>query len=90
MQALGRAHRAVAGSDPVYHGMFGWLDSAIMHMAGIPVVVAGRVVEAPGVGTGLRFEGDEVLVKHDESYDAKNADRVARADDAAAACAAGD
>jgi cytochrome c-type biogenesis protein CcmE len=56
----------------------------------VPVVVAGRVVEAPGVGTGLRFEGDEVLVKHDESYDAKNADRVARADDAAAACAAGD
>ena len=56
----------------------------------IPVVVAGRVVEAPDTAAGLRFEGDEVLVKHDEGYDAANKDRVAIADDAAAACAAGD
>ena len=48
------------------------------------------VVEAPDTAAGLRFEGDEVLVKHDEGYDAANKDRVAIADDAAAACAAGD
>ena len=41
----------------------------------IPVVVTGQVVEDEN---GERwFDGDEVLVKHDEEYDAENKDRVA-------------
>ena len=36
---------------------------------------------------GVRFfDGDEVLVKHDENYDAENKDRVATAEGEAAAC----
>ena len=41
----------------------------------IPVVVTGQVVVDDN---GERwFDGDEVLVKHDEEYDAENKDRVA-------------
>jgi len=49
----------------------------------IPVVVAGRVIEGDD---GLLFEGDEVLVKHDEQYDAANEERVAQSEAEAAAC----
>ncbi len=50
----------------------------------IPVVVTGKVVDGDD---GVRFfDGDEVLVKHDENYDAENKDRVATANGEAAAC----
>lgn len=50
----------------------------------IPVVVTGKVIDGDD---GVRFfEGDEVLVKHDENYDAENKDRVATANGEAAAC----
>lgn len=50
----------------------------------IPVVVTGQVIEDDN---GERwFDGDEVLVKHDEEYDAENKDRVATAEGEAAAC----
>jgi len=50
----------------------------------IPVVVRGRVVEDD---TGARlFEGDEVIVKHDNEYDAENADRLDQSNAEAAAC----
>ena len=52
----------------------------------IPVVVTGRVTE---VADGSRlFEGDEVLVKHDENYDKENADRIDKSNAEADACAA--
>lgn len=50
----------------------------------IPVVVSGRVV---GEGTDLVFEGDEVIVMHDNQYDAANADRLEQGVEEAAACA---
>jgi len=49
----------------------------------IPVVVRGRVAQD---ATGKVFEGDEVIVKHDNSYDAENKDRVAQANAEAAQC----
>ena len=50
----------------------------------IPVVVTGKVIDGDD---GVRFfDGDEVLVKHDENYDAENKDRVATAEGEAAAC----
>ncbi len=49
----------------------------------IPVVVSGRVTDT---GDGLLFEGDEVIVKHDNEYEAENKDRIDQADDEAAAC----
>jgi cytochrome c-type biogenesis protein CcmE len=49
----------------------------------IPVVVRGKVVED---ATGKVFEGDEVIVKHDNSYDAENKDRVDQANAEAAKC----
>jgi len=50
----------------------------------IPVVVRGRVIQdASGART---FEGDEVIVKHDNEYDAENKDRVDKSSDEAAAC----
>ncbi|MGB8859787.1 MAG: cytochrome c maturation protein CcmE [Ilumatobacteraceae bacterium] len=52
----------------------------------IPVVVTGRAIEATD-GSRL-FEGDEVLVKHDENYDKENKERVATAAAEADACAA--
>ena len=52
----------------------------------LPVVVTGRVTEA---ADGSRvFEGDEVLVKHDENYDKENEDRIDKANAEADACAA--
>jgi len=38
---LAGAFKEALGSEPEYRGQFGWLDSAIMHAAGIPVVVFG-------------------------------------------------
>jgi cytochrome c-type biogenesis protein CcmE len=50
----------------------------------IPVVVRGRAVtNADGV---VVFEGDEVIVKHDNNYDAANKDRVAQANAEAERC----
>ena len=52
----------------------------------IPVVVTGRVVENTD---GSRvFEGEEVLVKHDENYDKENEARVDKANAEADACSA--
>ena len=52
----------------------------------IPVVVTGQAIEA---ADGSRvFEGDEVLVKHDENYDKENEDRIDKANAEADACAA--
>ena len=50
----------------------------------IPVVVTGKVLRAED-GTRY-FAGDEVIVKHDSQYDAKNADRLGQANAEAAAC----
>ena len=47
----------------------------------IPVVVHGRFASSSGV-----FEGDRVEVKHSDEYVAVNDDRLAEADDMAAAC----
>lgn len=49
----------------------------------IPVVVRGKVTETEN---GRLFEGDEVIVKHDNQYDAENKDRIDKANDEAAAC----
>ena len=49
----------------------------------LPVVVHGRFVSSSGV-----FEGDLVEVKHSDEYVAVNDDRLAEADDLAAACEA--
>lgn len=49
----------------------------------IPVVVRGRVVED---GETRVFEGDEVIVKHDNEYDAENKDRLEQTNAEAAAC----
>ncbi len=38
---LAGAFKDALGEEPEYRGQFGWLDSAIMHAAGIPVVVYG-------------------------------------------------
>ena len=50
----------------------------------IPVIVHGRL-------EGGTFMGDEIEVKHDNSYQAANAERIAEAEaDAASACPADD
>ena len=49
----------------------------------IPVVVRGRAVEDT---SGVTFEGDEVIVKHDNSYDAENKDRLQQTNAEAQAC----
>lgn len=49
----------------------------------IPVVVSGRV---ENTANGLVFDGDEVIVKHDNNYDAENKDRVKESNDEAALC----
>jgi acetylornithine deacetylase len=41
VQAVDAGYHAAMGSAPTYRGMFGWLDSAIISRAGIPVVVYG-------------------------------------------------
>lgn len=68
----GESMPVVVGSEPT--GIF---------QQCIPVVVSGRVTDT---GDGLLFEGDEVIVKHDNEYDAEHKDRVDQADDEAAAC----
>ena len=50
----------------------------------IPVVVTGKVVRADD-GTRY-FAGDELLIKHDNRYDAENKDRLDDANAEAAAC----
>ena len=50
----------------------------------IPVVVTGKVLRAED-GTRY-FAGDEVIVKHDNKYDAENRDRLDDANAEAAAC----
>ena len=47
----------------------------------IPVVVHGKFASATGV-----FDGDLVEVKHSDEYVAVNDDRLAEAEDLAAAC----
>ena len=49
----------------------------------IPVVVRGQAVDE---GDGVVFRGDEVIVKHDNEYDAENADRLEQSNAEAAAC----
>jgi cytochrome c-type biogenesis protein CcmE len=49
----------------------------------IPVVVRGQAVDD---GDGVVFLGDEVIVKHDNEYDAENADRLEQSNAEAAAC----
>ncbi len=49
----------------------------------IPVVVRGQAVDEGG---GVVFLGDEVIVKHDNEYDAENADRLEQSNAEAAAC----
>lgn len=49
----------------------------------IPVVVRGRAV---ATDDGTVFEGDEVIVKHDNNYDAENEDRVEQANAEAELC----
>lgn len=68
----GESMPVVVGSEPT--GIF---------QECIPVVVSGRVTDT---GDGLLFEGDEVIVKHDNEYDAEHEDRIDEADDEAAAC----
>jgi acetylornithine deacetylase len=43
--ALARNVQRVTGTDPVYSGMSGWLDSALLSAAGIPTVVLGPLGE---------------------------------------------
>ena len=63
----------ILGSDPT--GLF---------QECIPVVVTGKVLRA---ADGSRyFEGDDVIVKHDNNYDAENKDRLDDANAEAAAC----
>jgi cytochrome c-type biogenesis protein CcmE len=52
----------------------------------IPVVVVGRAVKADD-GT-VSFMGNDLLVKHSNDYVAANKDRIAKADQEAAACSA--
>ena len=61
----GSSMSVVVGSKPT--GMFKECQ---------PVVVTGKVIESDD-GSQL-FEGDEVLVKHSEEYDAENKGRVAK------------
>jgi len=49
----------------------------------VPVVIVGKVVESE---KGRLFEGDEVLVKHDETYDAENEERIIDAEEEATEC----
>ncbi len=49
----------------------------------IPVVVSGRAVQS---ANGVVFHGDEVIIKHDNNYDAANKDRISQANAEAAAC----
>ncbi|MBI4885407.1 MAG: cytochrome c maturation protein CcmE, partial [Actinobacteria bacterium] len=50
----------------------------------IPVVVTGKVL--PAADGSRYFAGEEVIVKHDNEYDAENEDRLDDANAEAAAC----
>jgi cytochrome c-type biogenesis protein CcmE len=52
----------------------------------IPVVVTGAAQAAPD--GSVVFHGNDVLVKHTNDYDAANKDRIAKANQEAAACSA--
>jgi cytochrome c-type biogenesis protein CcmE len=67
-------------------GIFADLVNPDNDLQCIPVVVRGSVVE-DGAGE-QRFAGDEVIVKHDNTYDAENEDRVDQSNAEAAACSA--
>lgn len=41
VQALAQSYRHVTGDEPVFSGMFAWLDSAILGRAGIPTAIYG-------------------------------------------------
>jgi acetylornithine deacetylase len=41
VQTLAQAYQGVTGSEPVFSGMFAWLDSAILGRAGIPTAIYG-------------------------------------------------
>ncbi len=43
--ALARSVKRVTGAEPVFSGMSGWLDSALLSAAGIPTVVLGPAGE---------------------------------------------
>ena len=49
----------------------------------IPVVVRGHAVQG---ANGVYFQGDEVIVKHDNSYDAANKNRLSQTNAEATAC----
>ena len=36
-----RAAKTVTGDDRIFSGTFGWMDSALLHAAGIPTVIYG-------------------------------------------------
>ncbi len=55
-----------------------------LFQACIPVVVTGKVLRADD-GTRY-FAGEEVIVKHDNQYDAENKDRLNESNAEAAAC----
>lgn len=50
------AYRRVLGSEPGIQGMFGWLDSALLSLAGIPTVIIG-----PG-GEGAHAASEYVVL----------------------------
>ena len=41
VQTLDAAYQAVTRQEPIYSGMFAWLDSAILGRAGIPTAIYG-------------------------------------------------
>lgn len=45
VEALAKSYTAVLKRDPVYNGMSGWLDSAILTEAGIPTAIFGPAGE---------------------------------------------
>ncbi len=49
----------------------------------IPVVVAGRAEQS---ADGVVFAGNEIIIKHDNNYDAANKTRLAASNQEAAAC----
>ena len=67
-------------------GIFADLVDPEQQLQCIPVVVRGTV-NRDSAGSQL-FDGDEVIVKHDNTYDADNEDRVAESDAEAVACSA--
>lgn len=52
VQTMGQAYEKITGEKPLYEGMFGWLDSALIAEAGIPTVIFG----ARGAGAHAAVE----------------------------------